>query len=179
MMVVLSDSIDAGTSDREASDGHGFQRLDRRVIRVWRLAGIMGFSVICLTVVIGSLLLWTLTPVPKPVFPLVWFMAIALTYLSVVWLPPRQYAKWSYRVDDRILELRFGIVWQVSVLIPLSRLQHVDLHRGPLERNFGLATLEIHTAGTRDASHRLPGLAADTAVRLRDELMRAANLKVA
>jgi uncharacterized protein len=52
----------------------------------------------------------------------------------------------------------------------VTRLQHVDLRRGPVERQFGLATLVLHTAGTHAASITIPGLDADEAVRLRDRL---------
>jgi membrane protein YdbS with pleckstrin-like domain len=63
------------------------------------------------------------------------------------------------------------LLFHVAHLLPLSRLQHVDLHRGPLERAFGLASLILHTAGTHEARITIPGLDADEAVRLRDRLV--------
>jgi hypothetical protein len=63
-------------------------------------------------------------------------------------------------------------------MIPLSRVQHVDLERGPIERHFGLASLEIHTAGTQNATHKISGLAAETANQVREELIAEANLEI-
>ncbi|NIR44291.1 MAG: PH domain-containing protein, partial [Gemmatimonadetes bacterium] len=42
----------------------------------------------------------------------------------------------------------------------------------PLQRWLGLTALVIFTAGTRGADAEIPGLAADEAIRLRDELAR-------
>jgi membrane protein YdbS with pleckstrin-like domain len=65
------------------------------------------------------------------------------------------------------------VIFHEEKAIPVSRLQHVDLTRGPIERAFGLATLVVHTAGTEAASFRLPGLTADRAGQLRDAILEA------
>jgi hypothetical protein len=96
---------------------------------------------------------------------------LLLSLWLVVWRPPRLYRSWGYRIDERVLETRSGLMFQVRRLLPLSRLQHVDLQRGPIERSFGLASLVLHTAGTHQASITIPGLDPDAAVRLRDHLL--------
>ena len=68
-------------------------------------------------------------------------------------------------------ETRHGIWWRQLQLLPLARLQHVDLHSGPIERSMGLASLLLHTAGTHEATVMIPGLDANEAVRLRDHLV--------
>jgi membrane protein YdbS with pleckstrin-like domain len=87
------------------------------------------------------------------------------------WYPRRAFQAWSYRLDGRVLELRSGVWFRLVRLLPLTRLQHVDLQRGPLERSFGLASLVLYTAGTQEASIAIPGLADAEAVRLRDTLV--------
>ncbi len=48
-------------------------------------------------------------------------------------------------------------------------MQTVDVVAGPIDQRFGIARLQLHTASaTTDAS--IPGLPADEARRLRDEL---------
>ena len=49
-------------------------------------------------------------------------------------------------------------MWQLETRIPISRVQHLDLRRGPLERRAGLATLIVHTAGTRLSAVTVNGL---------------------
>jgi membrane protein YdbS with pleckstrin-like domain len=56
--------------------------------------------------------------------------------------------------------------------VPGSRVQHLDIRRGPLERHFRLATLVIHTAGTRHSEVSVSGLDNGDAERLRDHLAR-------
>jgi membrane protein YdbS with pleckstrin-like domain len=59
--------------------------------------------------------------------------------------------------------------------VPRSRVQHLDIERGPIERHFGLATLILHTAGTRRQAIRQSGLPDADAVALRDALVPASD----
>jgi membrane protein YdbS with pleckstrin-like domain len=156
----------------------GFQKLDPLGIKLWRLEGVISTGIIFAGAIIGGSALWRFTPVPGWVILVVWSLFAALLYLSAVWFPPRKYASWSYRLSEQVLELRYGVFWQTSVMIPLTRLQHVDLKRGPLDRRFGLASLEVHTAGTSQASHEIPFLAEVKGLSLREQLIAAADLYV-
>lgn len=60
-------------------------------------------------------------------------------------------------------------------MIPIRRIQHVDFLEGPWERRLKLARLQIYTAGTKRASHELPGLERETALHLRRRLILAAG----
>jgi membrane protein YdbS with pleckstrin-like domain len=60
--------------------------------------------------------------------------------------------------------------------VPRTRVQHLDLERGPIERRHGLATLVVHTAGTRLYALRQSGLLDADAVALRDALLPEAEL---
>ncbi|KLD77602.1 PH domain-containing protein [Xanthomonas hyacinthi] len=75
-----------------------------------------------------------------------------------------------WRLDAQGLDLRRGRLWQSEVHVPISRVQHLDLRRGPLERAARLATLVVHTAGTRHNAVAVPGLDQADAERLRERL---------
>jgi membrane protein YdbS with pleckstrin-like domain len=82
--------------------------------------------------------------------------------------------RWSrtgWRLDSRGLQVRRGLLWRSEVLVPRSRVQHLDLERGPIERRHGLATLVVHTAGTRLYALRQSGFVDADAVALRDALL--------
>lgn len=155
-----------------------FFSLDARIVRLWRIQNLMLGGFILTSAVVGGGLLWTLSDTPKFVAPTAILVALALMALLAGWLPSRMFAAHKYRMNDVCLELRSGIIWRKSVLIPISRVQHLDLQRGPLERRLGLATLQVHTAGTRNAAHAIPGLDADVAVHLREQLAASANLVI-
>ena len=78
----------------------------------------------------------------------------------------------AWKLDGDGLATRRGGLWRSETLVPVSRVQHLDLERGPVERQLGLATLVVHTAGTRMAAVKLPLLALDDAEALRAHLAR-------
>ncbi|KAA2284627.1 PH domain-containing protein [Arenimonas fontis] len=80
-----------------------------------------------------------------------------------------------WRLDARGLSVRRGLFWHSEILVPRSRVQHLDIERGPLERQFGLATLVVHTAGTRMHALRQAGFADGYAMALRDALVPEAR----
>ncbi|MEN1941363.1 PH domain-containing protein [Luteimonas sp. MJ246] len=112
-----------------------------------------------------------LLPTPLPALPLA-LASLVLLPAWGLWLALRHYRYARWLLDDTGLGYRRGRMWQVETRVPRTRVQHVDLKHGPLERRFRLATLVVHTAGTRDSAVALAGLDADDAARLRDLLAR-------
>ncbi|SJZ93483.1 PH domain-containing protein [Novilysobacter spongiicola] len=89
-----------------------------------------------------------------------------------LWLALKQYRHTTWRLDPQGLALRRGRLWQRETRVPMTRVQHLDIKRGPLQRRRGLSTLIVHTAGTRHSAVTVPHLDADDAERLRDTLGR-------
>ena len=86
-------------------------------------------------------------------------------------LPKKSYDRAGWCLTPSGLEIRRGIWWRSQVSVPLARVQHTDVHQGPLMRRFGLAKLIVHTAGTENSAVELNGLSFATAQRLRDALV--------
>ena len=84
----------------------------------------------------------------------------------------RRHHRIGWKLDQDGFATRRGGLWRNETLVPVSRVQHLDLERGPLERQLGLATLVVHTAGTRMAAVKLPLLALEDAQALRALLAR-------
>jgi uncharacterized protein len=150
-----------------------FLALDRRVIQLWRISGLLGCVIIAIPALV-ALLFACHSLLGNAILAFIpWSGVLLFGGLWSLWYPARAYRAWGYRVEDRVLEIRSGVWFRVVRFLPLSRLQHVDLHRGPLERAHGLASLTLHTAGTREASLGIPGLADAEAEGLRDRLAAA------
>jgi membrane protein YdbS with pleckstrin-like domain len=81
----------------------------------------------------------------------------------------RSVRRWGYaeRADD--LLVRHGLLVRRLSIVPYARMQFVDVTAGPLQRAFGLATVELHTAAAASDA-RIPGLPGREAARLRDRL---------
>ena len=159
--------------DPSAADGRE-HRLDPRSVRAAQLSGAIAsavFAVLLLiaAVSVGALAFSGLQGVLLSLGG--WIVAsAALTTLLLVW-PRVRYRHTSYRISERGLRIRRGVLWRTVSSVPRSRVQHTDVAQGPIERMFELATLIVYTAGTHYASVSLSGLARDTAFRIRDHLM--------
>ncbi len=116
--------------------------------------------------VIADQLLLRGTPfhnVPSILVPLLGLLAVAV-------LPGRRYRRLGYALHPKLLQVVRGWLFHVDTMVPLVRVQHLDVTRGPLDKAFGTATLVVHTAGTHNSIVTLPGLAPDKAAAIRDEI---------
>src|SRR5690606_31950331 len=121
-------------------------------------------------IAVGSLVpIGLLVPRPLPALPLA-IASLVLLPAWGLWMAIRRYRYSRWLLDDTGLGYRRGRMWQIETRVPRTRVQHVDLRHGPLERRFGLATLVVHTAGSRDSAVAVAGLDATEAARLRDRL---------
>jgi uncharacterized protein len=101
-----------------------------------------------------------------------WRLGIALVVLNAIWrsfVTVRAVRAWGYAERDQDLLVRHGLVIRRLSIVPYARMQFVDVTAGPLERAFGLATVQLHTAAAASDA-RIPGLVPDEAARLRDRL---------
>jgi membrane protein YdbS with pleckstrin-like domain len=97
-------------------------------------------------------------------------LLLALAVLLAYKWPAARHKRLRYLVDEGGLRIRRGVFWRKVIWIPISRVQHIDVSQGPVQRLFSLATLTVHTAGTSGASISLAGLEHGIANRLRDHL---------
>ena len=95
---------------------------------------------------------------------------VVLLVYPVLIGPSRRYRAWGYAIDREDLRIASGVWTRSETLLPLSRVQHLDVSQGPLERAFGVCRLVLHTAGTMYSRVVLPGLARSTAEAMRDEI---------
>lgn len=88
------------------------------------------------------------------------------------WLAYRRYRYTFWKLDRDGFAVKRGRLWQWETRVPTTRVQHLDLKRGPLERIHGLASVILHTAGTRLSAISVSGMDLHDAERLRDYLTR-------
>ncbi len=86
------------------------------------------------------------------------------------------FAQWSvfrYRLDGDDLVIQSGVLSKRRRVIPLARIQNIDLQQSGLERLFGMARLRLETAsGGGETEASLAVLARPDAASLQAELMR-------
>ena len=77
-------------------------------------------------------------------------LTIAVLVLIGIYMivgPQIFYRRYRYRIDSEKAEIRRGIVTITHVLVPIERIHQVVVLKGPINRMFGLADVNITTAG--------------------------------
>jgi membrane protein YdbS with pleckstrin-like domain len=69
-------------------------------------------------------------------------------------------------------------MWRTVVVVPYGRMQFVDVYAGVVDRLFGLAKVQLHTASARSDAY-IPGLGPQEAARLRDRLASRGEARMA
>ena len=150
-------------------------RLDPRAKLLWRVTGAIQAAPILAGGAFGSYALtsWVEAPVYLAVLPVLG--AITLAVLFVFVLPPLLWRRWRYEIRPLEVDLQRGLLRVTRTLVPMTRVQHVDTQRGPLQRRLGLSTVVFYTAA---GPNEIPQLAKETAAEVRDriaELTRTAD----
>jgi len=147
------------------------ERLDPRVTFIWRVSRMIRLALLG-------------TPMAAIIFFGCWTfisyeagLVLAGLYLfhglviALIW-PSLEYRYFRYAVREKDILVQQGVLFRRWTALPLHRIQHVDTRQGPIERLVGIANLQLYTAAGMNADGSIPGLSADIAERLRDELSR-------
>ncbi len=155
-------TLDAGPAAGAGGETESWRGVERALLKVRRV--VLLCTLLPLGVVTAALLGLTAGPVWAA------FALLPLGCLAWGWgALERNWRSWRYveREDDLLISR--GVLWRELTVVPYGRMQLVEVTSGPLERRYGLARVQLHTAAaTTDAE--IPGLAPAEAERLRDRL---------
>ncbi len=150
--------------------------LSRSAIGLWVSEGVIG------SLVLGSLAaLFTIAVPPSlggPVPVLRWLLPALVVLYAVVAVGVRPWVRWRvhrWEVTAEAVYTLTGWLSRTWTLVPISRIQTVDVTRGVVQQVFGLASVVVLTASTQ-GTVRIPHLEADVARRVADDLARRAEL---
>lgn len=148
------------------------QRLDPRMLKVWRVEALLAAAVLLLAAAGAGTASWKLGwPWWIAAIPAV--SAGLTVWLAGYWLPGIAWRSWRYGIREEEIDLVRGIFRKKRTVIPMVRVQHVDMEQGPLMRRYGLASITFSTAA---GSHDIPGLDAETADEVRTRISGLARL---
>lgn len=143
--------------------------LDRRFVTVLRWRAAVAALIVLVVCGIGEAILY------RQGWPngIAGGVAIAIALWLIGIAPPRRFVHWGFALDERELHIAHGWLTRVHTIVPIGRVQHIDLTQGPIERGCGVATLVLHTAGTDHSLVTVPGLAREQAEMVRDRIRTA------
>ena len=99
-------------------------------------------------------------------------LAVLMAAIVVVVVPRRRFERMGHALHADRLRTVVGYVFHRDTVVPFSRVQHIDVTQGPIERSHGVATLVVHTAGTHNSVVAVEGLARADAEAIRDTIRR-------
>ncbi len=116
----------------------GFHPIHPSARKVWMINGIIGSIFIMVIPIIAFLFLkhWLILAIPS--------LLCVYTILVHPWL---EYKQWSYKITETSICYNHGIYTKKFTIIPVSRIQHLEIKQGPVLKHFGLSNVEIYTAG--------------------------------
>jgi membrane protein YdbS with pleckstrin-like domain len=123
-----------------------------------------------LPVAIAAVVADQLLLAPTPFHGVLSIVVPLLALLAVIVIPYRRWGRLGYALHPKMLQVVRGWLFHMDTIVPLVRVQHIDVTRGPLDKAFGTATLVVHTAGTHNSIVTLPGLSPENASAIRDEI---------
>ena len=151
------------------------QRLDPRVIRLHQVA----HAIVSGVLLAAALLTTNIAALAGGRWwKVLIFLAGSFVGAGIVWRLGHRWAQLSYDHTSWLLspaglEIGRGVIWRKTLSVPRSRIQHTDVVQGPLQRSYGLSTLVLYTAGAEHARIALDGLAFETALAVREDLLRS------
>ena len=143
----------------------------RNAIGLWAVEGVLGVLVLA-AVVVG---LEVLLPLPTWLAVLLPVLVLVEAVVTIGFRPRLRYRVHRWEVTAEAVFTRTGWLSRTWTLVPISRIQTVDVTRGVVQQLFGLASVAVLTASSQ-GTVRIPHLDADIAARVADDLARRAEL---
>jgi uncharacterized protein len=137
------------------------------------LANAITFTILTLVGCVAEIL-FTASAWPWPRFlPLISLVGGSLLTCYALLIAYLQYARFGYQLREKDLIVESGVIWRSRRCVPRSRIQHVDIDSGPIDRALGLVEVRLYVAGGMGAVAELPGVAPEAAEQLKEALIVA------
>ncbi len=98
--------------------------------------------------------------VPVALRVLVVVAVIMAGAVGVLLVPQLRWRRWRWEVRDEEIDLRHGALTEVRTIVPMARVQHVEVRRSFVAQCLGTADLVVHTAAGQTTIPMLPEAAA-------------------
>ena len=149
--------------------------LSRSAIGLWVTEGVIGTLVYGAIVAAGVLLVPGSVGGPVPV--LRWLLPVLVGVYAVVAIGMRPWIRYRvhrWEVTAETVHALTGWLTRTWTLVPVARIQTVDVTRGVLQQLYGLASVAVLTASSQ-GTVRVPHLEVAVAERVADDLARRAE----
>lgn len=121
-----------------------------------------------LLIVVGILANWLYNESNLEVYILCGAVLLfVITWIIHVVLRQKHY---GYSIREKDIVFKKGYFLRRTTIVPFNRVQHLSVNRSFLDKIFGIATLNIYTAGGTGSDVKVPGLLPEKAQQLNELL---------
>ncbi len=103
-------------------------------------------------------------------------IAYLLFWILMFVLYRASFKKRGFALREKDILYKSGIIAETTTIIPLNRIQHVALEEGLFSRMYGLATLQLFTAGGQSGHMHIAGIAVEKARIIKEALVKRLDL---
>ncbi len=156
----------------ESNNVNSVQPLDPAIKTVWRIKAALAWGAVIFAVLLSEIA--SLFGIGRGLPP--GTLTVLAILMGIAWttiVPVLRHRYWRFALRPEELYLERGIWNRVYTVVPLRRVQHLDVSQDMIERNFDLGRLIVHTAGARSSQVVLPGLRYEDAEHLRNQVKEA------
>ncbi len=96
-------------------------------------------------------------------------LIVSFLYLKI------SFAKKGFALREHDVIFKSGVISETTTIVTNNRVQHVALHQGMLSRYFGLASIELFTAGGSTSDLKINGLLFEDAKKIKESVSLKIN----
>lgn len=139
-----------------------YEKLDKKAILSWRIGRILSFLVLIILAVVLVIISNKVDFIDFYKNYIYFAVGLLLLYklMGIILYPEIEYRQWRYVINEDKVEIRHGIFFVTTTVIPIIRVQHITISRGPIYRKLGLSSVKIFLAS---GSFEIEGLSENTA----------------
>ncbi|MFC4740337.1 PH domain-containing protein [Flavobacterium ponti] len=104
-------------------------------------------------------------------FVIGWLVLLILNFLYL----KISFAKKGFALREHDVIFKSGVISETTTIVTNNRVQHVALHQGMLSRIFGLASIELFTAGGSSSDLKINGLLLEDAKKIKESVSLKIN----
>lgn len=155
------------------TDDLDWQKLHPLYARRIRVQALIGLGIVAVAIAAVNFL----PHIPLLSIVVLYVLWSIATIVSLLW-PGLSVPRRGYVLRDKDIVFKKGVIWQSVTAVPFNRIQHVETSNTPLDRRFGLATLQLFTAGGSSGDLKIDGLGKDIAEQLRVFILDKAGASI-
>jgi membrane protein YdbS with pleckstrin-like domain len=169
-----NDEVDA--SELPRAETVSFEGMDARFIRRLQVKAAIALLILLIGIGFLHVILSIALAEERPDlgFGWLWFLPVPIGIALFAW-PSLSVPRRGFALREKDIVYKAGLFWHTVTAVPFNRIQHVEKSSTPLDRRFGLATLQLFTAGGSGGDLKIHGLSAQLAEKIRRYILDKAG----